>query len=184
MEITIKPLGPELRADFHALLGKSDDCTWCRCVAWWVPSWEGFSERTAEQNRALRDELFDRGEYDGYLLYEGGQPVAWCQVGPRDRLSKLVDQFKLEPDPEVWAVTCFAVAPEARRRGLARRLLATILKELAGTGIRRIQAFPRRGEGLEPGELWTGPESLYREAGFTILRDHRTMPILEWRAGR
>jgi hypothetical protein len=99
---------PGRRADFLALHDDANDAGWCRCVAWWTPTWEGWGERTAEENLALREELLERGEYDGYLAYAGGVPVGWCQAGPRDRLAKLARQFGLAPDPHTWAITCTA----------------------------------------------------------------------------
>ena len=147
-------------------------------MAWWVPTWDGWGERTEEQNRALRGELCGRGEYDGYLLYVDGSPLGWCQVGPRDRLEKLTRQFKLAPDPATWAVTCFMIAPDHRRTGMATFLLQEALRDLRGRGIKRVEAYPKRGEDLEAGALWTGPESMYRAAGFSVSRDHQSRPIL------
>lgn len=152
-------------------------------MAWWVPSWEGWGERTAEENRALREQLLARGEYDGYLLYDGGDPIAWCQVGRRDRLEKLVRQFGLEPDRDAWAITCFEVARERRRQGVASLLLRRVLEDLRARRVTRVQAFPRRGSELAAGELWTGPESMFRRAGFAVVRDDPDRPVLELATG-
>ncbi len=35
----------------------------------------------AQENRALREELFAKQIYDGYLVYIDGEPQGWCQVG-------------------------------------------------------------------------------------------------------
>lgn len=104
-------------------------------------------------------------------------PVAWCQVGPRDRLEKLVRTYELAPDPGAWAITCFVVAPEERRRGRAHALLRAALEDLRGRGVRRIEAFPRR-LATEAGELWTGPEPMFRDAGFEVWRDDPERPVL------
>lgn len=162
------------RADFLRLHSEENGCAWCRCVAWWVPTWDGWGERSAEENLALREELFDRGEHDGYLLYEGDEPVAWCQVGPRDRLAKLARQFERPPEPGVQAVTCFLVAPRARGRGAARAMLEGVLADLraraSAEGIRAVEGFPRCAENArDPLELWNGPESLFRSLGFAAV---------------
>lgn len=155
---------------FLALHDEAQGAGWCRCVAWQVPSWEGWGERTAEQNLALRRELWQRGERDLWLLRVDGVPVASCQAGPRDRLPKLVAAFGLDPSPETWAITCFFVAPAHRRLGRARELLEGVLADLRAEGVRRVEAFPKPGAQLEDGEAWTGPEALYRQAGFTLDR--------------
>jgi ribosomal protein S18 acetylase RimI-like enzyme len=166
------------RADFFRLHSAERGGGWCFCVAWWVPTWDGWGERTAEENRRLRESLFDRGELDGYLAYEGDAPVGWCQVGPRDRLVKLARQMRLEPEPAAVAISCFHVAPAHRRRGVARRMLDEVLRDLRARGVRRVEAFPRRGADLPEDDLWTGPEALFCAAGFTIARDDPARPVL------
>jgi len=177
MTLEVVPLSQDRRRDFWSIHAPQHGEGWCCCVAWWVPTWEGWGERAAIENRRLREELFDRGELDLYLLLEDGAPVGSCQCGPRDRLAKLVAQYRLAPDPEVWALSCFVLAPSARGRGLARTFLAGILDDLARRGVRHVQAFPKRGTGLEAGEVWTGPEALFRGAGFTVERDDPARPV-------
>jgi len=159
-------LEPGLEADFLALHSDSNDAGWCRCVAWHVPTWEGWGERSAEENLALRRELWARGDHDAYLLRLDGTPVASLQAGVRSRLPKLESQLRLAPDPGVWALTCFLVAPAHRGRGHARFLLDEVLSDLRARGVRRVEAYPRCGSGLDDGEAWTGPEVIYRAAGF------------------
>lgn len=152
-------------ADFRAL----HQGQWCWCVAWWVPTWDGWTDRTEEENRALREQL----PFDGYLAYVDGRPAGWCQVGPRDRLQKLVRQYGLPPDPEVWAVSCMMILPAHRGQGVASTLLSEVLKDLGGRGVRRVQAFPKRKD-----DPWTGPESMFVGAGFRVVRDDPERPVL------
>jgi GNAT superfamily N-acetyltransferase len=153
------------------------DGGWCACVAWWVPSWEGFSERTADENHHLRKYLFANGEYDGYLAFEVDEPVGWCQVGPRDRLHKLRSQFDLEPELGTWAITCFKVRPDRRRQQIAMTLLAGVIADLPSRGATRLEGFPKRLEGGDASTLWTGPEDLYVKMGFQLVRDDPRKPI-------
>lgn len=169
-------LAPSRREDFYRLHSPENGCGHCLCVAWWVPSWEGWGERSAATNRALRDRLFDAGEYDGYLAYRRGQPVGWAQVGARDRLEKLVGEYDLSPEPATWAITCLLLHPEIRRGGLARRMVEAIITDLAHRGATAVEAFPRRGENLPDEEVWTGPEHLFAGLGFTLVQDHARRP--------
>ena len=57
-------------------------------------------------------------------------------------------------------------------------MLDAVLTELRALGIERVEAFPKRSEGEDPGEFWTGPESMYLAAGFRVERDDPTRPIL------
>ena len=178
----VLPFDASRRRDFFALHCPANGLGWCSCVAWWVPTWEGWSERSAEENRRLREALCDRGEYDGYLLYADGEATGWCQVGPRDRLEKLVRSYALAADPDTWAITCFVIAPGHRRRGMARFLLDQVLVDIRERGVRRVEAFPRR-DGDSEGELWTGSEALFRDAGFRVTRDDPARPVLALELG-
>jgi GNAT superfamily N-acetyltransferase len=176
-DLRVERFGPDVRDAFLDLHSDGNDAGWCRCVAWWVPTWDGWGERTAEENAALRASLCDGGEYDGLLAFEGDRPVGWCQVGPRDRLAKLVAQLDLEPDPSVWAVTCFVVAPSHRRRGVATALLGAAAGVARTAGASRLEGYPRVAAD-EPGEMWTGPIGLYRSAGFALAREGSPRSVL------
>jgi ribosomal protein S18 acetylase RimI-like enzyme len=178
MPYTVHRFEEARRADFFRLHSAASGAGWCFCAAWWVETWAGWGDRTAAKNRAVRDGLLDRGEYDGYLLYEEADPVGWCQVGPRDRLTKLTRQFALTPDPAVWAITCFLIAPAYRGQGLAAQLLDAVLADLRDRGVRRVEAFPKRGADLDTLDLWNGPEAMFRQAGFAVVQDDPTRPVL------
>jgi GNAT superfamily N-acetyltransferase len=178
MRFEVHRFTTERLAGFFAVHSTANEAGWCFCAAWWVPTWEGWGARSAEDNRSVRDRLCEAGQYDGYLIYVDGRPAGWCQTGPRDRLRKLCNQYNLEPSPETWAITCFLIPPEHRRSGLASRLLDGVLADLRSMAVRRVEAFPRRGDGLEAGDLWTGPEEIYRRAGFDVAREDSRRPIL------
>jgi GNAT superfamily N-acetyltransferase len=167
--IRVERFSPVRRDDFLALHSDANGAGWCRCVAWWVPTWDGWGERTAEENTALRDALCARGQYDGLLAYDGNEPVGWCQLGQRDRLTKLVAQLELDPDPLVWAVTCFFVAPARRNEGIAVSLLAAAVEEARLAEATRIEGYPRNVM-RDDDDAWTGPQSLFTAAGFEIVR--------------
>ena len=186
----VRCFGPDTREAFYRLHGSfalpdhpGEEAGWCFCAAWWVPTWDAWGERTAAQNRQVREGLCARGEYDGYLLFVDQEPAAWCQVGRRDRLAKLVESLGLDKDPEVWAITCFMVAPRYRRQGLASCLLKEVLSDLVSRGVKRVEAYPKRGEPTGEGELWTGPEAMYRAAGFELAREHERFPVLSKKIG-
>ena len=138
MDILVKRLNRDLVGDLFHLHRRENDANWCYCVAWWVESWDGWSDRTAQLNRNLREDLFNSGHYDGYLLYRNQNPIGWSQVGPRDQLRNLVRQYKLNPDSAAWAVTCFFIKGEERGRGLAKEFIKHILTDLRQRGVRPV----------------------------------------------
>jgi ribosomal protein S18 acetylase RimI-like enzyme len=178
--VEARPWTPDLDAAVMAFLGDAADGRGaCFCAAWSVPTWEAWGARTPAENRALREDLLRGGVRDGVVLLDGGAVRGWCQAGARDRFPKLLAQYGLAPDPAVGAVTCFEVAPGFRGRGTARLLLAAACDLLRAGGFRRVQAFPRPGARLEPGQAWTGPEALFRGAGFAGVGGGERGPVLE-----
>ena len=177
MELRVARFSSENQADFfdfHTRVGGA-----CFCAAWWMPTWDEWRQRSGEDNRQLRKELLQRGEYDGYLLYADGKVVGWCQVGLRDRLSKLSSQFNMQSEPEVWAISCFQIDPDLQRRGLAGELLKAVLADLKQRGVKRVQAYPKLDPNLPAHAQWTGPLGLYERAGFRKVRDNKTRAIYE-----
>ncbi len=179
MKTEVRRLNPETRWDFMSLRAYPG-CDWCFCVAWHVPIWDGWKERTAAENRALRENLFSLGRYDGYLLYVDGRPSGWCQVGPLAWFPKMVGQFGLEGEPEQTPVVgCLEIIPEYRKRGLSRVLLDAALADLGRSGVRRVLAIPRAGR-HEDGKVWTGPMALFESRGFKPLREAGERVVMEF----
>ena len=177
--IEVQRLGEKNFVDFFRVHSAANDHAWCFCAAWWVPTWEGWGERSADENRALRQDLFDRRNFDGYLLYLDSAPIGWCQAGQRDRFPKLLNSYALQADERAAAITCFFLAPMVRNQGLAHTFLAGVLADLKQQEFTYVQAFPHVGEGLPPDDVWTGPLPVFTRAGFTVLKAHATRPVYE-----
>ena len=175
MNVSIFKLAPNVRKDFYKVHCKDNGLDWCQCVAWWCSSWKEFANRKAQENKIQRDSLFDQGIYDGYVLYEKGRPIGSMQVGQRDRLKKLCEQYDSRPNPKVWAITCFAISPHFRGQGYAQEFLKLALEDLKRAGNHLIQAYPIIGTN----DPWTGPISLYKNAGFKTIREDEKCPILQ-----
>lgn len=178
--LRIAKLTTDLKSDFYKVhaLGEFGNC--CYCMAWWMPSWDGWNDRTCEQNREAREELFSRNEFDGYLLYVGDEPQGWCQVGSRDRFSNLLRVYRLDPDPTMWSITCFLLNPAFKGKGYAHRFLKLILEALKREGITKVQAFPHLGENLSSEDVWPGPLAIYEKAGFSTVKADARRPIMEY----
>ncbi|MCX6826468.1 MAG: hypothetical protein NTV06_04250 [candidate division Zixibacteria bacterium] len=177
MQIKVVPLDSTRRDDFFAIHCEKCEMGWCYCTAWWVPNWDGWENRTAEENRALREKLFHDEIHDGYILYADDIPVGWCQCGPRDRLPKIRQIYNLMADPDVWAISCMFLLPAFREIGLAHYFLFGIIRHLCDMGVKYVQGFPKRGKELTAGDIWIGPESLYQKAGFILEQDDRHHPV-------
>jgi len=175
--VTVKRVTHETERDFYRIHCDATDNGWCHCVAWWVPTWEGWSERTADQNAALRRQLFDGGTHDGYLVHADDQLAGWVQAWQRDAFAKLANQFGVASDEDAWMIGCVLILPGFRGGGVARQALAQVVADLRLRGARSIDAYPKRGAS-DAGELWNGPESTYRALGFKVVKDDAKRPVL------
>lgn len=166
----IRPIGPDTLADLRRLLGGPGE-GWCWCVAWEVPEWRGWTDRTAAENRALREALWREGAYHGYLLELDGAAVGWCRVGPASAWPKLVRERDLAGEAATHVFTCFNLVAAQRGQGHMHAFLALVLEALRAAGVRRVLAIPRAVAGrVDDGHVWTGPPGLFARAGFAPVR--------------
>lgn len=177
--LSIRPFGKETLTDFYAVHSQPNGAGWCFCAAWWLPDWNAWGERSAEQNRAVREAVAADGRSDGYILYLDGRPAGWCQAGARDAFPKLLRAYDLAPDEQAAAVSCFLIPPALRRQGLAAGLLKLVLADLRSRGFSRVQAFPHCGAELADDDVWTGPEALFTAAGFSLLKADVRRPVYQ-----
>jgi len=175
--VTIKRLCRNTESEFARVHCDATGNGWCQCVAWWVPTWDGWGERTAAQNRALRQTLLGDGVHDGYFVYANGALAGWVQAWKRDAFPKLAAQFGVASDEDAWMIGCVLIMPAFRSQGVARDALALIVDDLRLRGARSIDAFPKRGAS-DAGELWNGPESTYARLGFAVVHDDAKRPLL------
>jgi GNAT superfamily N-acetyltransferase len=137
----------------------------CHCTAYY----------RADAPAAFRDRLHAEGRSDGYLLYEDGRPVGWCQCGPLESFPALAARPASVAGS--FAVTCMVVVPEARGRGLAHVMLREVVADLRARGARFVLACAHRLGPDYSSPLPELPESVCRAAGFRLERDHRECPL-------
>jgi GNAT superfamily N-acetyltransferase len=173
----IRRFAAGMESDFFDLHGSPPGE--CFCMYWYLQDGRDWSRVSAAENRAGREALLARGAgHDGYLAYVDGKVAAWVQVGPRDRLPNLRKRMVVGADPTVWSISCFFVLPEHRRKTVATRLLRRALADLKAAGVKRVEAYPRRGEALTADDMWNGPESMLSAEGFRVVRDDAVRPVM------
>ena len=197
MELLIRALTPELIGDYfdffdHRAFPDGSPFYPCYCGAF---------NLSREQ---IRTELFDRAEacgggaegwkkalresarglvlsggIRGYLAYDGGLSVGWCNAGDRMNYYR-VGEFDLDCVPEdtapldcpgpgvVKSIVCFEISPAYRGMGIAGKLLTRVCRDAAAEGYAFAEAYP--GDPAKDSALsFAGPYRLYEKAGF---REH------------
>jgi hypothetical protein len=179
--LSIKQLSPELKNDFYRVHSTANGHDFCYCSAWWVKGWKDFDQRTADDNRAVREELFADNRMDGYLLYRNDEPVGWVQACGRDLITKLTKQFRRRADRKCAAITCWFLIPSARKKGYGHTFLAMILEDLRQREYATVEAFPIKWkEKVVDDDVWTGPIEIYIKAGFFVEKDHESYPVYRY----
>jgi len=189
----VTPLTPDRVDDFLRFFDHeqgpafADNPEWakCYCHFYQVPRAIDWPSLPGDANRLAMRSRIEVGEMEGFLAYENGEVVGWMNAQPRHKLRYCFDRMRISPteltcrDFEAAAIVCFVVAPQRRRGGIARTLLAGGSAILAARGIKVIDAFPfKAGASEASADHYHGPLSMFLSAGFAILREEDDLTVV------
>jgi len=170
--LEILPLTPGQFADVATLFEEGGDPKWCWCVYFRFRG-RDWTNSTAAENRAALTALTERPLAPGLLAYDGGRPVGWVSLGPREDYERLAYSKLLAPvdDVPVWSIVCFVVSRRARRNGVATALLAAAIEFARSHGATWLEAYPiDASAGRVPAaNVYRGTLSMFERAGFEVV---------------
>ncbi|GAA4440693.1 GNAT family N-acetyltransferase [Phytohabitans houttuyneae] len=180
MSLRIVPANEASWEDVTAVVGSSYAGR-CRCQRFKVMGWIWRDSTQQERDEALREQTHcgepDAPATSGLLAYVDGEPAGWVAVEPRVAYPKLrtsrvpwAGRQEDRDDPDVWAVTCFAVRNGYRGQGLTYDLAKATVDFARERGARALEAYPMvadPGKVITWGELNVGARQVFEEAGFT-----------------
>ena len=196
--ITIERLTPARRDDFLRFFDHehgpafADNPDWakCYCHFYHVPKAIEWASLDGNANRTAMTARIEAAEMDGFLAYAAGEVVGWLNAQPLTKLPHCMARMGIAaprrdvPPQIAAAMVCFVIAPAWRRRGVARALVDGALESFAARGIRVVDAFPfKAGDSTTATDHYHGPLSLFREAGFEVLAEHKNMTVMRKRLG-
>ena len=132
--------------------------------------------------RALRESaerMVAAGEIQGYLVFDNGVSVGWCNANERLNYYR-TGEFDLHTPPEdeeaancsgpgqVKAIVCFEISPDYRGKGIASMLLQRVCEDAKAEGFKYVEAYPVKDGGYM-GMAFTGPMHMYEKAGFDVV---------------
>lgn len=176
----IRALTPELLPDYlrffdDVAFADHAEWSWCYCTYFHLGKDDEKRIETENQGTFCRDTLRDiaigfvnDGTLRGYLAYEDGAVVGWLNAQDKGNYAKIRESAELwedEPPVRIMAVTCFLVAPQMRRRGVATALLTRAVEDAAREGYDFLEAYPGNGE-LDCFRHFHGHPSMYENCGF------------------
>lgn len=176
---TTKELSRKTWPDFVRLFSQRNGWDFCQCMHFHrshrLPEQEWLRTRAERgtRNRRQKHALVEQGCAHGILVYRSGEPVGWCQYGPREELPRVDNKRAyqgLAPQgrEKLWRITCFAVLKPYRRRGVASAGLHAALAAIRRRGGGLVEAYPitrwlTRAFG---NESTNGTESMFVKEGF------------------
>ncbi len=170
-ELVIKELTASLKDDFLDYFDNrafADNPDWSDCYC----SLFHFANKGKAESRREASSFIDAGRTHGFLAYEDGKPVGWCNASNRNNYPAL--HWLMGPGPDKWervgSIVCFNVAATHRKRGVAAQLLDAACKKFSKEGLEYAEAYPVKRP-MSDAYNFQGPMSMYLKAGFTEHRD-------------
>ncbi|MCK8060760.1 MULTISPECIES: GNAT family N-acetyltransferase [unclassified Fusibacter] len=169
--LTSKELTSDTWHDFEKLFGKHKGVHGgCWCMWHRLRSVE-FNKLSKEERRmAYHDETM-AGNGCGIIVYDGSEPVAWCQFGKPSCLKsydfgrvypKLDLPSHLKPD---WRISCIFVDKDRRHEQLASYALNAAIEVIRKKGDGVVEAFPLKSAASGRPQ-YTGSKEMFEKHGF------------------
>lgn len=149
----------------------------CYCVSWCSDDHRAMVEYPSrEERRQMAVEYVKNGKIQGYLAYVDGKPAGWCNANTRSDCLNCggwlfsmpeVSGLQFNQNDKVKSIFCFLVAPEMKRKGIAKRLLEYVCQDAAECGFDYVEAYPQK-EMTDERMFFMGFADMYKELGFSI----------------
>lgn len=180
MKLTIKPLLPELAADYFDFFENrafTDDSPYrCYCQMYQMTKEQAKAAfdnadgvDMGRVSRKVAEQQIEAGILRGYLAFYDDVAIGWCNANDKANFPFECctgERFFSPAEKREKAVVCFEIAPEYRGKGVATALLQRVITDAIAEDYIAIEGFPVvRSERYE----WdcTGPVRLFEKAGFS-----------------
>lgn len=180
MSIAIRPLTPELAADYfdffenRAFTDNSPYLCYCQMFQMTKEQAEAAFDNADGADmglvsRKIAEQQIESGILRGYLAFDDDMAIGWCNANDKANFPLECctgERFYAPAEKREKAVVCFEIAPEYRGRGVATALLQRVITDAVAEEFIAIEGFPVvRSERYE----WdyTGPVRLYEKFGFS-----------------
>lgn len=180
---TTKELSKKTWPDFVKLFSRGSGWDHCQCMHFHRPcalpesEWLHSRAKRAVRNRRQKKKLVESGRAHGILVYADGEPVGWCQYGPKEELPRVDNSrnyrgLALEATrKKLWRITCFVVDTKHRKRGVASAALRASLESIRKKGGGIVEAYPiaRWETGAFGNESTHGTVSMFKKRKFKVV---------------
>lgn len=117
------------------------------------------------KNRSAVKKLIQEGSMKGFLAYEQGKVVGWCNANDKSSYSALSE--KVYSGSKTCAIVCFVIHPDFRRKGIAQKLLERVIQAYGKNACSWIEAYPGKDKNSCE-RNYHGHLSMYEKFDFII----------------
>ena len=131
-----------------------------------------------ETIRKYAAEMLDKGEINGYLAFDDGLSIGWCNAADIDSYKGFVPDFARENKcGKTVAIVCFEIAPGYRGKGIASALIEQVCADAKANGYVAVEGYARITEHYDEYDF-TGPVHLYEKAGFSRIIEQNGVAVM------
>ena len=189
MNLTIKPLTPELAEDYVSFFDETQHNdkwnTKCYCVCWCSNEPAGIDCSTEEKRKTVAIQFVKDGNLQGYLAYSNNEVVGWCNANTKADCTAgkfwkhMMSSVPIEEstDRKVKSVFCFTIAPRMQRKGIATQLLDRVCNDASEEGFDFVEVYPNKFVNAES-ENHVGFIEMYKKLGFTVYAELENMYVM------
>jgi GNAT superfamily N-acetyltransferase len=183
--VDVRPLTHERLPDLARLFGTTAMTNRCYCTYFLLSAPDRERVWRQDGGRACFEEFTRSSPAPvGVLAYQEDRAVGWCAAAPRRSYpvalrSPLYRERDRAEDGAVWFVSCFYVHRSARHQGITPLLLEGAVDVALSWGAVAVEGLPRvDGDRVGALEAYVGAESVFRAAGFAVVRQASPRRVL------
>jgi GNAT superfamily N-acetyltransferase len=165
------PVTPDRFEDFADVINRTRRTNHCWCLSHRLRAGEINQLGDGNREQAMR-RLCERVHPPGVVTYRDGEPVGWCNIGPRTEITRLTGSRLIRPidDMPVWSIVCVVVRSGHRRQGVTAPLLEGAVCYAASHGAPAVEAYPVDPAGrMNLTMAFVGTRAMFDRAGFQVV---------------
>ena len=123
-------------------------------------------------------EMLNDRKINGYLAFDNGLSVGWCNAADIDSYSGFVPDFARENKcGKTISIVCFEIAPGYRGMGLASAFIDRVCNDAKANGYVAVEGYAQISESRDEYDF-KGPVRLYEKAGFIKIMEQNGQVIM------
>ena len=164
-------VSPDRFEDFADVINRTRRVNHCWCLSHRLQAAEIEQLGDGNREQAMR-RLCERDHPPGVVTYRDGEPVGWCNIGPRTEITRLTGSRLIRPVDElpVWSIVCVIVRPGHRRQGVTVHLIEGAVAYADSHGAPAVEAYPVDPSGrMDVTMAFVGTKSMFEQVGFRVI---------------